>query len=233
VSKNNNAQSVYNDNLTQPQSNQQYTWFVRTYVEGNTTRTQKATEARRRKLFNEWEKRLQRMGLGERAGDLAVRVGDSAGQVLDYGHEYLHDTQPFNYSQPTNNEHGRKVGLHKTYIGYCVDVQYMPEHEYAYKMVNGFDPDSFPEPRQYSTIDDNDWCDKQKAFPHTLSMPPLRRNFCPSCSTTITAVIPEAKTFFHGPRAYGLKKANVVVYRTRKVTRKGKYVLQNHECSNG
>jgi hypothetical protein len=56
------------------------------------SRTAKATAARRAKLFQEWEKRLQRMGLGEQAG--------CDQHILVYGALYLSDSRPFNYGSP-------------------------------------------------------------------------------------------------------------------------------------
>jgi hypothetical protein len=53
------------------------------------SRTARATAARRAKLFSEWEKRLQRMGLGEQAG--------RDEHFIQYGAKYFSDTKPFCY----------------------------------------------------------------------------------------------------------------------------------------
>lgn len=42
-------------------------------------------------------------------------------------------------------------------------------------------------PIVYSPLDDHDWAQQQKAFPHSLSMPKALKHFCPDCVDTVVS----------------------------------------------
>src|ERR1039458_2082087 len=54
----------------------------------------------------------------------------------------------------------------------------------VYEMVNGH-PRTKPERKRAAPIDDPDWASRQQAFPHTVPMPKLLKNHCPSCTDVV------------------------------------------------
>lgn len=59
------------------------------------------------------------------------------------------------------------------YVGDCQDI------------MRELSTQTLKKKREYTEIDDNDWCNKQKPFPHTHSMPRALKNYCVNCRETV------------------------------------------------
>lgn len=64
----------------------------------------------------------------------------------------------------------------------------MTTYDDVYEMVNHHPRPTGIKPLKATAQEDKDWCEKQKPFPHTETMPKPLRNYCPHCTEIVANV---------------------------------------------